>query len=371
MKRIKLLIGLEASEGGAAKHVAYLVQHLDRARFDICLVVSRKRESTLSFFKADFPGIRMVHIDMARSLRLGADWKSYREIRKIMRREQFDVLHCHSTKAGLLFRLAARGLIPRVIYSPHAFYFQGKSGLKKRLAILMERILSRRGDLLICVSETERKLALQHRIQAASQIRLIPNVLPPDFVNAAAGGKAIRAEQGISGTELVFGWIGRLVPQKDPFCFLKAAGEFLRSGQEAYFFLLGQGEMYPQLKDWLQDSEWQDRIVLAGHQEEVAPWLDAMDVLVTTSEWEAAPYSLLEGMAMNKRILASDIEAHREILPQKDRHEFFPFQDFRALANKMKMLPIKANGVSGGSNLPPKDSFRTWVISHERIYNNL
>ncbi len=371
MAKKRIILGLEATEGGAARHVKNLVRHLDLEKFDVTLILGTGRPHGEPFSEEDFPGIALYRIPMARSFRPYQDWVSMRKIKAVLRRNPCDVLHSHSTKAGFLFRLTSRSLdIPLVVYTPHSFYFQGVSGIRRWLAVRLEKWLGRRTDRLICVSQAERKLSVETNIVPENRLVYIPNAIAPDFLEMGTNSSLHRERMGIGEEEMVFGWVGRLVEQKNPQCFLDAAAKYL-SSKPAHFWILGEGPLKESLRMGIQQRGLDGRVHLLGHQINVAGWLREMNVLVSTSRWEAAPYALLEGLAMKKEILASDIAPHRELLPLNDRGNFFDPINSSELCFRMSEMSCGANLGDFSGDVSSKDAFESFVKGHECVYLGL
>ena len=125
---------MEAADGGALKHLVYLVSNLDCKRFNITVILSDKRSSKISqdIEKMRGKGATVHLIPMERSINWWKDLQSFLLIFIHLFENRYDVVHAHSSKAGVLFRLAALvRRVPTVIYTPHCFYFQSKVGIKR------------------------------------------------------------------------------------------------------------------------------------------------------------------------------------------------------------------------------------------------
>ncbi|RME83076.1 MAG: hypothetical protein D6775_09120, partial [Caldilineae bacterium] len=171
----------EATIAGVKQHVLSLVGGLDRERFDItvaCPPVRQRPFGDTSFAdEVRSLGVDIAFIEMRRAVHLPRDLAAVYELRRLFLRTGAQLVHAHSTKAGLLARPAARlAGVPVVIYSPHAFAFAGASNaLERVLMIGAERWLARWTDVLICVSEGERDQALRAGVAPPEKLVVVRN----------------------------------------------------------------------------------------------------------------------------------------------------------------------------------------------------
>jgi glycogen synthase len=135
---------------------------------------------------------------------------------RILRQGRYDIVHLHSSKAGLIGRLAvALARVPAaVIYTPNAFAFQGQHGCKRSLYIAVERLLKRWTTRLVCVSPAERDEAVRERITTLPNIVVIENAVPGRDLPTAAEKTASRQALSLPAEGPVVGCVGRLSAQK-------------------------------------------------------------------------------------------------------------------------------------------------------------
>ena len=127
MRRLRVAEVIEATENGTKKHVLQLMAHVDRARYELELVASNLRDP--EGFQRDIDRLRaegfVVHlVPMARTVHPLRDLRALVLLARLFRRQRYDVVHCHSSKAGFLGRLAALLAGCRhIVYTPHCFSF--------------------------------------------------------------------------------------------------------------------------------------------------------------------------------------------------------------------------------------------------------
>ena len=170
---LRVLQVVEATTAGVGRHVLELSVGLQQAGHAVTVACPAVREGaqrdTGFVDRLRAAGVPIALVPMRRSLRPLADWRAYRALARLigLQSKRYDVIHCHSSKAGALGRLAARraaGLSrPAVVYTPHAFAFLGAGRLPQRWFYrAVERWLGRTAtDLLICDGPSELALARQ------------------------------------------------------------------------------------------------------------------------------------------------------------------------------------------------------------------
>lgn len=231
-----------------------------------------------------------------------------REVRALLgvvRATAPDVVHLHAAKAGLAGRLALRGRRPTVV-QPHAWSFEAVTGPVRAGSLAWERAAARWTDLVVCVSEQERRTGEAAGVHAA--FRVVPNGVDLDrFAEAAEGEReAERARLGLPDGPLAV-VVGRLAPQKGQDVLLDAWPEVRERVPGAGLVLVGDGPDRPAL-----EARQVEGVRFAGKRPDPRAWLVAADVVVLPSRWEGMSLSLLEAMACGRPVVATDVAGMRE-----------------------------------------------------------
>jgi glycosyltransferase involved in cell wall biosynthesis len=246
-----------------------------------------------------------------------------RRLRAIIRSVRPDVVHLHTSKAGLCGRLAVRGRIP-TLFQPHCWSFEAVEGMLSRLVALWERLGARWADAIICVSEAEHAQGVAHRIRA--KYRVIPNGVDLSrFTHTDEAGRfAARERLGLEDQPLVV-CVGRLSRQKGQDLLVDSWSAVRRRVPDAELALVGDGEKMDELRRQADSS-----VRLLGHRTDVADWLAACDVVVLPSRWEGMSLGMLEAMAAGRSLVVTDVHGAREALD--DTGAIVPPEDPEALA---------------------------------------
>ena len=226
-------------------------------------------------------------------------------LRSILRQRPPDLVHLHSSKAGLAGRLAVRGRQP-TIFEPHSWSFVSTRSLVKAAALAWERRTTSWTDRIICVSEAERRVAEEAGLSA--NWRVIPNAVDLDrFRPGGADRSMLRRELGLDGDVPLALCVGRICRQKGQDILLAAWPAVRNAVPNARLVLLGDGPWRSRL-----EAAKPDGVVFAGATADVLPWLRAVDVLVFPSRWEGLSLALLEAMASGRSVVATNVSGMSE-----------------------------------------------------------
>lgn len=373
MKKIKILYGLEAAGGGALKHLVYLATRLSEKYFDITVILSNKRGENIDceITKLINANIQVIIMPIKRQIHL-SDVKVLCKLVSVMGKGKYDIVHAHSSKAGGLFRIAALLTnISNIYYTPHCFYFQSKAGLTKKFFIFLEKILGFATTGII-VSESEQKALIKHKIINPNKVLNINNAIDFDEYQHSTEIFEIKRKYGLTKESIVVGAIGRLTYQKDLETFIYAAFEVIKKIPETEFLIVGEGELYGEIKKLIFKLNLENKIFLTGYVQNVYEIYGIIDIYINTSLWEGLPYVFLEAMRYKKPIVATDT-GNGSILVDKETGFITPVKDYKSIANQIIFLIenkalAKEMGQRGNTLLIEKYSFEKFIQEHERIY---
>jgi glycosyltransferase involved in cell wall biosynthesis len=377
MKKIKILYGLEAVGGGALKHLAYLVTNLDKEKFDITVILSSKRneDADSDILKIRNSGARLSYLPICKNINIFRDCIIVARLVAILKREKIDIIHAHSSKAGGLFRIAA--FISRsknILYTPHCFYFQGLSGVKRMLFLGIEKLLAYMTSYII-VSQGEMKQAIQNKIGGKQQILNINNAIDfSAYIPASEINETLNKYRVPKG-KFIVGAIGRFAPQKDWETFIFTANEVIKKHPETIFVITGEGELRNEVQKLIFALGLEKSVVLTGFVQEIHKIFGMMDLFVSTSLWEGLPYVFLEAMKYKKPVIATDTGIEETIAHGKSGF-ITPVKDYKGIAKKIcELIDDKQKAIRMGEEgyeiLTRKYSFRLFVKKHEEIYIEL
>lgn len=322
LKRIKAIhIIARLDKGGSAENTLLTVMGLDREIYDVFLVKGLSVESNMAddetraveemVREAEREGIRIITVPgLVRRIHLFYDLKAFFALIKILRYEHPDIVHTHTSKAGIMGRWAAflTG-IPVIIHTPHGHVFWGYFGRCKTLFyIILEKLTACITDKIIALTEQEKKDHLHFLIASEDKFSVVHSGINLDrFSNLSVDPAVMKRELEIPEGNLVVGTAGRLTPVKGQRYLIEAARKIVDVKPDTTFVFLGDGELLNELKNMAFRLGIRENVKFLGWRPDVAEVMSTFDIFVLPSLNEGMGRVLVEAMAMGKPIVASDV----------------------------------------------------------------
>ncbi len=230
--------------------------------------------------------------------------REFRRVRRVIADFQPDVVHMHSSKAGLIGRLAYRG---PAIFQPQAWSFHHVPALARPLIEGWERLGQRLVTTTVCSSYDEQVEGAEHGVTQVSAV-IENGISLDDFpVQTCLDRRAARAALGLDPNAPIAACIGRLCRQKGQDLLFDAWPDVLRRAPDARLLLVGSGPDEERLRARQPDS-----VAWIGWQTDVRPYLAAADLIVMPSRWEGMSFGLIEALASGRSIVATNATGMRE-----------------------------------------------------------
>ena len=343
VSRIRVLeLAEPMAGGGTPRHLFDLLSTLDMRQIEPWLGYSRQRsDDDLQPRLASLAqrGVRLVEIPMPRQIRPLQDLMAFARLRRLLRSCCFDILHCHSSKAGFLGRLCARSVNRRIVtvFTPHGMAYN-----IRRYYWPLEKIASCFTDCVIANSESEKQEMIRCRIANPSRIRVIHNGLPLAVTEPALDAPAAarkRQALGAKPGDLLVGAGGRMFFLKDPFSFFAAAKLLTRQFPNVFFVWIGDGEDKLKAQAWI-DANLPGRAFITGwlSANETLKHLELLDLFVSSSTSESFGYMTCEAMAKAKPIVATKITGTVDLVQDGLNGILVPKKSPSALAGAIQRL---------------------------------
>lgn len=304
----KVMMVLEATDGGTARHVVDLALGSHSRGLTVHLVCATRRNPefrhTLSQLRD--AGITVHELDMRRRVDPLRDIAAVVRLRSLIVNIAPDVLHLHSSKAGALGRSAIVGLgrrRPVVVYTPHAYAFLAQPGrLNRWVYRRVESALLPWTDGVVAVSESEGQAAC--RLGAKDRVVVINNGVDASSISSRPSGE----------TPLRVGWLGRLAWQKNPVAAIKTSLALSGLGLDHELLLAGDGPDREQVLAAIRELRAKASVQVLGPIRDTAAFLAGIDVFLTTSRTEGLPYAGLDAMAHGLPIVGFDVPGVRDLV---------------------------------------------------------
>ncbi len=259
-----------------------------------------------------------------------------KELYRIIAQGHFQVVATHSTKAGLLGRLAAAlARVPLIIFTAHGFSFnEPSSKAKHHFMVLQEKLGARLGDHIIAVSDFDRRAALAKGICKEAEITTVHNGIDIRALEKIQGFR--KEDIGLPRDSRVVGTIANFYPNKGLGFFVDAFATAAGELKNTHAVMVGDGPMMAEIRAQVQSKGLAKRVDFFGYRDDATRFLSAFDVFVLSSVKEGFPWALLEAMAFGKPVAATKVGGVAEMVGETAM--LVPPRDIHALASAISEL---------------------------------
>jgi glycosyltransferase involved in cell wall biosynthesis len=285
-------------------------------------------------------GLGLVELDVIRrEIRPLQDARALAALTRFLSRSSYTIVHTHTSKPGILGRLAARRTgVPAIIHTPHLFPFHEESGPVPAAAyVRCERLAARWCDRIVTVSDFHRDWALRLGIGRPGQVISIPNGVPAERAIPRGSREELRRALGSEDGFMILA-SGRLAPQKGVEYLVRAAPRIRDEVPGARIVIAGDGPLEQRLSRLAVELGVEETVRFLGFRSDVAELLGACDLVVLPSLWEGLSISLLEAMAAAKPIVTTALGSNREVTDDGRAARLVPAKDVDGLAAAVMAL---------------------------------
>lgn len=311
--------------GGSAQNTLLTCLGLDKQKYKIILAHGRSLESAMTQLekeivdqqlnKAKKQGVRLISLDpMVRRIDPVSDFKTLLTLLRLFMKEKPDIVHTHTSKAGILGRLAA-GLarVPIIIHTPHGHVFWGHfRKIFSAVFFIIEKLMEPMTDRFIALTKGEKKDYLKLALTRKEKVETIHSGVDvrrfiDAQIDAPPDASKKKSQVGVSPDALVVGTVGWLLPIKGPMVLLKAMEGVWPHYPDAELVYVGKGELEAELKEKTALMDVSDKVHFLGWREDIPQLIQMMDIFVLPSLNEGMGRVLIEAMASSKPVIGSDV----------------------------------------------------------------
>lgn len=314
---------------GVKRLFAWMIPRFDTSRFNVSLISLRRRD--LSDDTLEGLGIDVTYLHKGKF-----DPSTLPALLKELDRRQADVVHLHGYGATTFGRLAAAIRKIPVVLHEHANLTDTPWFQK-----IADKLLAPYTDIALAVSKSTAEFVINARLVPAERTKVVYLGVPlEEFSRPRDASEVAEARRALHIPEGVFaiGTVTRLMPSKGNEYLVEAARPVVDAVPSARVYIVGEGELQPQLEAQAQALGLGDRLVFCGFRRDVAQALSAFDLLVFPSLWEGTPLTVLETLAMGKPIVSTDADGLQDVLTPGTDAIMVPRRDARALADAIIRL---------------------------------
>jgi glycosyltransferase involved in cell wall biosynthesis len=363
--------------GGAQQNTLFTVSHLDASRFRAVLITGEP--GMLDQDAKALPRVDIYHVPtMVRPLRLWRDLRALVFLTGLLRTLKPTIVHTHSSKAGVIGRLAAWFAgVPIIIHTIHGFGFtRYQHPLLRHLLLSVERIVARITTRFFAVSEANCRQGVTLGLFPADRCTVIRSGVDLSaFRQIRVDAPQKKRELGLEPTRPVVGMIAPFKPQKAPVDFVRMADLVHRIRPDVQFLLVGDGELREAVEAEREARGLSTVFRLAGWRRDVPEIMRCLDVFVLTSLWEGLPRVYLEALASGVPVVGTRVDGAAEVVRDGLTGFLTEPGNVRALAERVLHVlahPEEAKRMGRtGQALPLEFDIHEMVRQQEHEYEKL
>lgn len=244
---------------------------------------------------------------------------AYKELKRIIGQNDYDIIHCHTPMGGVLARLAAakqRKRGTKVIYTAHGFhFFKGASALNWLIYYPIEKVLSKMTDCLITINSEDYDFARKHL--KAGRIEKVNGVGYNDekyFPFSAERKEQLKAEKGFNPDEKLLIYVAELNENKNQGLLIDAVTLLREKNVNVKLLLAGTDNCNGLYREKAESKGVSDCVGFLGQRDDIDELLNVCDVAVASSLREGLPVNVMEALACGLPVVATDNRGHRELI---------------------------------------------------------
>lgn len=378
-RKINILYVITKLElGGAQKQLLSLIQGINKDRFNPYILTAY--DSLLVDAAENIPSLKLIRCRfLERAIRPAKDILALFFIYFFIKNNDIDIVHTHSSKAGILGRLAARAAgVKIIIHTVHGWSFHNyQAKVVYYFYLFLEKICAAFSSVIIVVSQWDKDQSLQQTVGEQDKCKLIRYAVNYEELQNKTEASQVRKEFGLSQTDLVVGMVACFKPQKSPLDFIKLASVISKDFPDAKFILIGDGVLRKKVCTLIDKLNLKEKVILTGWRNDIARILSCLDIFVLTSLWEGLPIVVLEAMAAGLPVVATDTGGISEVVLHGKTGYLVKPRDIKALQDRLKELLMKPYlrkefGKLAASVLNPNEySLNSMLKNTTQLYSDL
>lgn len=336
MKKVCTII-TKLELGGAQKIAISLCKNLNKDNFETLLICGcggildeeAKRDTRVFFVK-----------NLVRELNPVKDLKAFFSIYKILKKEKPDIVHTHSSKAGILGRLAAKLAGTKcIVHAIHGFAFNDyQNKIKKYFYIFLEKLCAKISDILIVECEQTKIKGLKYNIGTEKQYKKINLGVNLDEFKNYSQEKLLRKELSMKDDEILVSTIGPFKPQKNLSDFIKTADIVTKKNKKIKFAVAGDGALRENLENLIKNLKLENSVYLLGWRRDIPNILYSSDIFFMTSLWEGMPVVSINALYCGIPMVVNAVDGQIDLINDGVNGYLIKPFDIQTAADKILLL---------------------------------
>ena len=247
--------------------------------------------------------------------------KAIHNLKKIIEKEKFDIIHCHTPMGSVVTRVAAikarKKYRTKVIYTAHGFhFFKGAPLINWIIYYPVEKVCARWTDCLITITDEDYKFAQKHlkaqNVEHVKGVGMDAERLRKELTQEEKD--KFRKKIGIKKEDIVFSYIAELNANKNQILLIKIIQELKKEQPNIKLLLIGNGKFKKQYQQYIKDEKLENEVQLLGRRRDINELLSIANIYLASSKREGLPINVMEAMYKGLPIIATDNRGHRELI---------------------------------------------------------
>lgn len=266
-------------------------------------------------------GCKIYEVQFQRSPFKIDNIKAYKELKRIIIDEKYDVVHTHTPVASTISRLVCRNLNSvRLFYTAHGFHFFKGAPIKNWLVFYpIEKTLAKYTDVLITMNEEDYGVVTSKQFKAKNVIKVNGvGVSFEKFVTQTDNIKyKLREEYGYSHNDFILIYVGELSYRKHQDLLISAVAKTVNSIPNIRLLLVGDGSLRNQYNNLIKALGIEKNVELLGYRKDVSKLMLLSDISVSSSRQEGLPVNVMEGMATGLPLIVTNCRGNRDLVKEE------------------------------------------------------
>lgn len=285
---------------------------------------------------------KVYDVPFSRSPKSVDNIKAYKQLKAIIEKENYDIIHCNTPMGGIVTRLAAQKARKggtKVFYTAHGFHFyKGASAKNWMIYYPIEKAMASLTDVLITITREDEKLALDKHFK--TNVAYIHGVGANEKKYTSVSREdndSFRITHGYDKRFVIL-CTGELNKNKNQRTVIEAVNMLRQKYPQILLLLAGNGPQEQNLRSQIQALQMEDHAVLLGYRTDLENYTNACDMVVSASFREGLPLNIMEAMLCEKPVVASTNRGHRELIGHGETGFLVRADDVEGFAQKIEEL---------------------------------
>ncbi len=275
--------------------------------------------SNLSRFRGNMDDYNVVfhHVDIIRNPFNLKNIRAYKQMLDLMKKEQFDAIHCNTPAGGVLGRFCGRAAkVPKIIYTAHGFHFYKGAPPVAGIYKMAEVVMARDTDVILTMNNEDYDAAQKFNLRKGGNVYYIPGVgvNTESYRNVEVNRIQLRESLGIKEDDIALIALGELIDRKNYQASIKAVAR--ANNQKLHFFICGRGAKHEELKELVVKLKVEDQVHFLGYRTDVKELLSVADIFFFTTHQEGLARSMMEAMSAGLPCVASKVRGNVDLIEE-------------------------------------------------------